>query len=118
MPWLELIPLARCRRNGGTFVAAADRELAVFLLDAPERVVVIDNSCPHAGGNLSGGEVKAGVVQCPWHQWEFDLERGVCTHSDLARVRRYPVQIRDGVIWADLNGNVSEPRASASGSAP
>jgi len=105
MAWTELVSLARCRRNGGTFVAIANRELAVFLLEGPERVVVIDNTCPHAGGNLSGGEVKANVVQCPWHQWEFDLDRGVCTHSDLARVRRYPTDIRDGVIWVDLDAD-------------
>ncbi len=84
-------------------MAVADRELAVFRLENPPRVVVIDNSCPHAGGNLSGGSVTGNIVQCPWHHWEFDLERGVCTHSDLARVRRYPAQVRDGVIWADVD---------------
>jgi nitrite reductase/ring-hydroxylating ferredoxin subunit len=59
MSWVELIPLSRCRSNGGTFVTMGDRELAVFRLNDPERVVVIDNSCPHASGNLSGGVVTA-----------------------------------------------------------
>ncbi len=104
MALVELIPLSRCRVGGGTFVAFGDHELAVFRLDDPQRVVVIDNSCPHASGNLSGGVVTGNVVQCPWHQWEFDLDRGVCTHSELARVRRYPVELRDGVVWVDIDG--------------
>ncbi len=105
MSWVEAIPVAQCRREGGTFVTVAGRELAVFVLDQPSQVVAIDNRCPHAGGNLSGGEVKGHIVQCPWHHWEFDLGTGVCTHSDLARVRCYPAEVRDGMVFVDL-GNV------------
>ena len=101
MAWVELIPLSRCRSEGGTFVAWKDRELAVFRWQAPAEVVIIDNRCPHSGGNLSGGEVTGRCVQCPWHHWEFDLDRGVCTHSPLATVRRYPVEVREGVVWFD-----------------
>ncbi len=102
MAFVELIDIERCRRDGGTFVERGDRELAVFRLDDGDRVVVLDNACPHASGNLSGGEIVGGVVHCPWHFWEFDIETGVCTHSARARVHRYPAEVRDGVIWIDL----------------
>ena len=102
MPLVKLIQLSKCRLGGGTFVERNGLELAVFRLTGPDRIVVIDNACPHAIGNLSGGEVTGGVVTCPWHQWEFDLETGACTHSPLARVRRYPAEVRDGSIWVDL----------------
>lgn len=105
MAFVEIIPLANCRKDAGTFVSLADKELAVFHLPDQDRVFVIDNACPHAGGNLSGGEVTGRIVSCKWHQWEFDLATGVCTHSRLARVRTYPVEIRDGVVWADLSGS-------------
>ena len=101
MAWTELIALSRCRPEAGTFVAWGDRELAVFPLGDPERVVVTDNACPHSSGNLSGGEVRENRVQCPWHHWEFDLDRGVCTHSALATIRRYPAEVREGVVWFD-----------------
>ena len=102
MPFVELIPLIQCREGRGTFVKCGGRELAVFRLGHPERVIVIDNACPHAGGNLSYGEVSGNVVTCRWHHWQFDLDTGLSTHSKRARVRRYPVEIRDGVVWADL----------------
>jgi len=99
----KLIAVDRCRAGQGTFVVSGDRELAVFLLDSPERAFVMDNSCPHASGNLSGGEIIDGKVDCPWHHWEFDVTTGVCTHSDRARVACYPAQIREGYIWAKLS---------------
>ena len=74
----------------------------MFLLGDPPRVEVIDNRCPHAGGNLSGGEVENGIVTCSWHHWAFELSTGVCTHSERAFVRRYPAEIRDDLVWADL----------------
>jgi nitrite reductase/ring-hydroxylating ferredoxin subunit len=43
-----------------------------------------------------------GVVSCPWHQWTFELDTGVCTHSPLARVRRYEAELREGVIWVEI----------------
>ncbi len=102
MAFVELIRLDSCRKGGGTFIERAGRELAVFWLDDPERVLVIDNACPHAGGNLSSGEVDGNVVTCKWHQWQFDLDTGVCIHSDRARVQRFPAEVRDGVVWVDL----------------
>jgi len=102
MSYVELIALNRCRKDAGTFVEKDGHEYAVFVMDEGKTARVIDNSCPHASGNLAGGDVEKNVVTCPWHQWQFDLSSGVCTHSDQARVRPYPATIRDGVVWIDL----------------
>ena len=102
MPFVELIPLQHCRPGGGVFVRHLGRDLAVFLLPDPQRVFVIDDTCPHAGGSLSGGEVEGTLVNCPYHYWSFDLRTGASTHSRLARVRPYPAEIRDGVVWAEI----------------
>ncbi len=102
MPFVQLIPLGHCRRGGGVFVSRPGRDFAVFWLMDPERVFVIDNTCPHAGGDLSSGEVTGTIVACPYHFWEFDLRTGKCTHSKRARVQRYKAEIRNGTVWADL----------------
>jgi len=102
MALLELIPLEKCRVNGGTFVSAGGNEFAVFRLTDPDRVIVVDNACPHASGNLSGGAVEGGVVTCPWHQWRFDLDRGVCVHSEHARLNKYASVVKDGMVCVDL----------------
>ena len=102
MPFVELIPLADCRKGGGTFIRRGDHELGVFWLTEPERVVVVDNACPHAGGSLSSGEVTGNIVTCPWHYWQFNLDTGVSLHSLWARVRRYRSEVRQSAVWVDL----------------
>ena len=97
-----MIDANRCRPNAGVFLEVAGLELAVFRLTDLDRVMVTDNTCPHSGGNLSAGSVEDGCVTCPLHDWRFSLTTGVCTDSDLARVRCYPTEVRDGVVWADL----------------
>jgi len=103
MPWVKLIALDSCRTGAGTFVEAAGRELAVFCLAEPARVVVIENACPHSSGNLAAGELRDGIVTCPLHHWRFDLSTGRCTDSDLARVTCYASEIRGGYVWVDLD---------------
>lgn len=105
MAFIRLISIADCRIDQGTFVEFEGEEFAVFLLQSPDRVFVTENACPHASGNLSGGTIEGEraeeIVTCPWHHWAFDLHSGVCTHSDLARVRRFDAEIRDGAVWLD-----------------
>ncbi len=110
MAYVKLVELRRCSVDGGAFVEHAGRELAVFRFDASPQVIVIDNSCPHASGNLSGGKVRGGVVVCPWHHWEFDLATGACVDSPQARVRRYPAEVRDGFVYADIPASEHVPR--------
>lgn len=102
MAFVELIELDQCRKGQGTFVGYHSLALAVFVLENPDRVVVLDNACPHGGGSLAEGEVCGDTVKCPWHQWEFDLQTGSCMHSALASTRRYPARIQGSSVWADL----------------
>ncbi len=104
-----LIELDRCRKDAGTFLSHAGRELAVFRVDHPERVYVIDNACPHANGNLASGDVEGHIVTCPWHQWAFDLETGVCTESHLAKVRVYRTEVRGRELWIELETPTIRP---------
>ncbi|MCH7872640.1 MAG: hypothetical protein IID33_13155 [Planctomycetes bacterium] len=50
------------------------------------------------------------MVECPWHQWRFDLTRGVCLHSDAVRLRKYPTRIRNGALFAKLADLLPIPR--------
>jgi nitrite reductase/ring-hydroxylating ferredoxin subunit len=106
MPFVRIIELSRCRVGLGTFVECGEQELAVFWLNGDTEVFVIDNACPHTSGNLSAGSVADCVVTCPWHDWEFDLKSGRCVDSPQAVVTRYPVELRDGVVFADLQSPV------------
>ncbi len=102
MAFVEVIPLSRCRRGGGTFVAHSGHDLAVFRAAESDAVYVIDNACPHSSGNLSAGDMEGTIVRCPVHDWKFDLRTGACTDTPRAKVSRYPAEVRNGAVWVDL----------------
>ena len=69
MSWTSLCELAELEEGKGKYVQIDGFQLAVFLDRG--RVYVIDNTCPHAGGNLAAGFVEDGCAVCPRHFWAF-----------------------------------------------
>ena len=75
---------------------------AVLLYREGGDVYAMEDTCSHAGGPLSEGETKDGVVTCPWHGSRFRLSdgsvrRGPATYPQLrleARVRAGQVEVR------------------------
>jgi nitrite reductase (NADH) small subunit len=100
--WIRLCDASETPVGSQRFIAAGGHELAVFHLDGPDRFVVIANSCPHAGGNLSAGEVRGNVVTCPWHEWEFDLDTSACTMNERVCVSKYECKVEGGGVFAKL----------------
>ena len=92
---LENVPVgeSRCIELG---------EVQIGLFRNPDGLFAIDNVCPHRGAPLHDGIVTDGVVTCPWHQWQFQLDDGVCQNIPKVRITTYPVEIRDGAIWVNL----------------
>ncbi len=84
---------SRCVETGAAQVAVFREADTVF---------AIDNLCPHRGAPLHEGFVRDGYVTCPWHQWQFQLNDGVCRNIPKVRVAHYPVEVRDGAIWVDV----------------
>ena len=95
--WVDLCPLEDVPSEGGRYVSVANQGLAVFRA-GPDRVHVIDNTCPHAGGSLSGGFVRDGRVVCPWHGWPFDLRTGRCPDNTQIAVTTHPSRVVDGRV--------------------
>jgi nitrite reductase/ring-hydroxylating ferredoxin subunit/uncharacterized membrane protein len=102
--------------ESGLVDAGADDELRVdqmkllhtggrrIVLARGERgYVAFDDRCTHKGGPLSDGSLACGVVQCPWHGSQFEIETGAVKHGPAASaVRTYEVTQRDGRVWLRL----------------
>ncbi len=64
----------------------------------------IDDTCPHALGPLSEGEIEGGVVICPWHASEFDIKTGeVLTPPATEGVRSYKVYLEGDTIKIEID---------------
>src|SRR5262249_7703633 len=63
--------LLRVERDGATLV----------VIRLSEGVFAYHDRCPHAYWPLSQGTLNNGVLECPGHGWEFDVETGRCLNA-------------------------------------
>ncbi|MGI9332784.1 MAG: Rieske 2Fe-2S domain-containing protein [Gammaproteobacteria bacterium] len=92
------VPLVIARSRGAVF-ALADR-------------------CAHRCAPLSAGRVRNGLLQCPYHGWQFDTE-GRCRYAPgladgttpLAQVPAYGVIETDGIVFVCLADKPLAPPA-------
>lgn len=85
-------------RGHSVFVAGIP--LAVF--NDRGQFSVLVGRCPHANGPLGRGWIEEGEAVCPLHRWRFKLSSGRCTTVRGMSVHRFPCEVRDGEVWAEL----------------
>ncbi|HVT89453.1 MAG TPA: Rieske (2Fe-2S) protein [Tepidisphaeraceae bacterium] len=104
MSWTTLCEFEELEEGRGKYVEIGGFQLAVFL--QADKVYVLDNYCPHAGGNLAGGMIVDGCAVCPWHQWAFRLENGQLRDAPGVIVTTYPIRVHGHqgrrLVQADL----------------
>lgn len=91
----------------------------VLFRNADGEAGLIEAYCPHLGAHLGDGTVEGQSLRCPFHFWEFNPD-GFCTKIPYAKampprakreplLRSYPIQEKDGVIWAWYHPEAKEP---------
>jgi 3-phenylpropionate/trans-cinnamate dioxygenase ferredoxin subunit len=86
-----------------------DRPLQVFPLGLPvllirrgERVFAVENRCAHMGCPLAAGRLEGYILQCPCHDWRFDIRDGKFLDAPELFIKAYAVQLRDGKILLEI----------------
>ena len=87
----------------------------VVLFRTGSGLAALVDRCPHRLVPLSGGRVKDGLLECPYHGWRFD-PTGTCVEipgqvGDLPRCRvgRYQVTERDGAVFLSKGDPTAPP---------
>jgi len=77
----------------------------IALFNVCDTYYAIDDTCTHAGGSLSEGEVNGLTVSCPYHGAEFDISDGkVLGEPAEEGVRSYKVHIEGESISIEDEG--------------
>lgn len=100
-PYPGPIPLADLPTDGGRSVRIDGRLVAIFRVGVDE-VIALDGRCLHREGPVAEGVVRDGVVTCPWHFWRYELATGALIGNPGKGLRRYRVEVRDGIVHVDL----------------
>lgn len=83
--WIPIMDSRDIGRNQVKSVIAFGVEVAV-IRGSNNQVYVIDAYCPHMGANLAIGgrvfqdECQRDCIRCPFHEWTFTANDGLCRH--------------------------------------
>jgi 3-phenylpropionate/trans-cinnamate dioxygenase ferredoxin subunit len=90
----------------GSVMAVEVEGTPVALVHAEDdQFYAVYDECSHAAVALSEGEVDGCTLECWLHGSRFDLRTGRPTGLPATEpVRVFPVEIRDGEIYVDVNG--------------
>jgi nitrite reductase/ring-hydroxylating ferredoxin subunit len=78
-------------------VERGDLALAVFNVDG--EFFVTDDMCTHGPGSLSEGYIDGDVVECNFHNGQFNIRTGeVVSPPCMVPVKTYPATVIDGRI--------------------
>ena len=94
----------------GMLVKAMAGDTPILLYKKGDTVCAISETCSHAGGPLSEGELDGNLVQCPWHASRFDIctgqvKGGPATISQV----RYEVRRQNGQIEVRRSPDTLQP---------
>jgi biphenyl 2,3-dioxygenase ferredoxin component len=97
MTEVELCSAADVAPGSAIKVEQAGLELAVFNVDGA--FYVTDDHCTHGPGSLSEGYLDGDIIECNFHQGQFNVRTGEAVLSPCTvPVKTYPVVVRDGKV--------------------
>ena len=113
--WFRVGFLDQLAPNQATRLRFWGEEL-VLVSTASRDVGLFAAHCPHLGAHLGFGAVVEGEeFRCPFHAWRFGLA-GECLEipyakriPSRARLRRYPTEVRNGIVWAWYHPSEAPP---------
>jgi nitrite reductase/ring-hydroxylating ferredoxin subunit len=77
-------------------------EQRVALYKVSDKIFATDDVCSHAFALLSTGFLDEHVIECPLHGGMFDVRTGKCRSGGYEDIRTFPVEVRDGEIFVNL----------------
>jgi nitrite reductase (NADH) small subunit len=67
------------------------------------KIHAFNGLCPHRAGPLGQGNLVDGCIVCPWHAWEFSVEKGELDYNPDIKLHRYNVVVQGGDVLVDLD---------------
>ncbi|NQV24800.1 MAG: Rieske 2Fe-2S domain-containing protein [Rhodopirellula sp.] len=97
---LRVAALSELPTGTGLEVTVGGRVIAIFRTD--DGVRAIDGICAHAGGPLGKGTISGGVVTCPWHGWQYDVNTGTHCLTPAICQQPFEVTIEDDDVFVEI----------------
>lgn len=101
MPWISVLEEQKLKENSRVLVSPRGVGILLFRKTGIE-IFAVRNKCPHMACPLRSGALDGYVLQCPCHDWRFDIRTGEMAGAHRIRVSTYPVRVAEGMISINL----------------
>ena len=98
---VELCSTEEIAEGAALKVETGDLVLAVFNVGG--QFYVTDDACTHGPGSLSEGYVEDDVVECNFHNGQFNIRTGaVVSPPCMIPMKTYPARVEDGKVVIEI----------------
>jgi nitrite reductase/ring-hydroxylating ferredoxin subunit len=99
---IDLCSTGDVARGNALRVEAGDLALAVFNVDG--EFYVTDDQCTHGPGLLSEGYIEDDVVECNFHNGQFNIKTGeVVAPPCMIPIKTYQTTVENGRVFIDTD---------------
>jgi nitrite reductase/ring-hydroxylating ferredoxin subunit len=99
---IDLCAAAEVAPGSAIRVDAAGLALAVFNLDG--EFYVTDDQCTHGPGLLSEGFIEGDVVECNFHNGQFNIKTGeIVAPPCMVPIKTYKTFVENGRVWIETD---------------
>jgi nitrite reductase/ring-hydroxylating ferredoxin subunit len=89
--------------EAGTALRVENGDLIVAVFNLAGEFYVIDDQCTHGPGSLSEGYIDGDVIECNFHNGQFNIKTGeVVSPPCMIPVKAYPVVVEDGKVFIEV----------------
>ena len=100
MPRLELCSTSDVEVGGALRVERDDLTLAVFNIAG--EFFVTDDACTHGPGSLSEGYIEDDIVECNFHNGQFNIKTGeVVAPPCMVPIKTYKAIVENGKVFIE-----------------
>jgi len=87
----------------GSAIRVETGELALAVFNVGGEFYVTDDNCTHGPGLLSEGYIEDDIVECNFHNGQFNIRTGeVVSPPCMIPVKTYPTVVEDGSVYVEV----------------
>jgi len=87
----------------GRLTPVFPKGLPALLIRKGNELYALENRCRHMGCPLAAGTLDGYTLQCPCHDWSFDIRDGSLLAAPEIKLKLYPAEVRGGKVFLRIS---------------
>ena len=98
--WVPTLDESRLQEESINLISP--RGVSIILIKKDGHIYALRKRCAHLACTLAGGRLDGYTLQCPCHEWKYDITTGEFIDAREITVPTYRCKSQDGKIYVEL----------------